>query len=110
MVLRSLQLHEHRINSNPPQVFNCGNPTEFPVASCVPDVILSITVCSSSSKSSLIFFKPRPALNKICFSDADGVLHAAESAMQKNVGVHGCLFSALLLALPPVALLAAARV
>jgi hypothetical protein len=87
-MLRSLQFVAHRINSNPPQVFNCGKPIEIPAASCVSDVILPITVCSSSSKYSLIFFRPRPALNKICFSIAEGVFDAVESAKQKKVGVH----------------------
>ena len=83
------------------------NPRAFPAASFSSDVILFTTACSSSWVSNFIFFKPRPALKRISFSTDDGVLDAALSAKQTNVGVHGLPFPALLVA--PLELLAWTR-
>ena len=54
-------------------------------------VILVKTAYLSSSMSSLIFFTPRPTLNKICFSIAVGVLDETESAIQTKLGIQGFL-------------------
>lgn len=107
-MVRSRQFGAHRIISNLPQIFNCGNPiAASPEGFFASEVILLITACSSSSISSLIFLTPSPALNKSCFSIDDGVLQETESAIQINVGVQALPLDDFLLLAP---LLAATRV
>ena len=60
--------------SNPPDSFNCGKPLISPSSPLSPHVIFSNTSCSSSSKSSLIFFMPSPAWNRTCLSVDEGIL------------------------------------
>ena len=70
----SLQPETQYIISNPPDSYNCGKPLISPSSSLSPHVIFSNTSCSSSSKSSLIFFMPSPAWNRTCLSVDEGIL------------------------------------
>ena len=70
----SLQPETQYIISNPPDSFNCGKPLVSPSSPLSPHVIFSIISCSSSSKSSLIFFMPSPAWNRTCLSVDEGIL------------------------------------
>ena len=70
----SLQPETQYIISNPPHSFNCGKPLISPSSPLSPHVIFSNTSCSSSSKSSLIFFIPSPAWNRACLSVDEAIL------------------------------------
>ena len=70
----SLQPETQYIISNPPDSFNCGKPLISPSSPLSPHVIFYNTSCSSSSKSSLIFFMPSLAWNRNCLSVDEGIL------------------------------------
>ena len=90
--------------SKPPTSLSCGKPLGSPSSSSLSDTIFAVTSSSSSVKSNVIFFKPKPAFLRIWFCVAMGTREDQASARQTNCGDHGFGFWAfrrpLLLLLP----------
>ena len=97
--VKSLQFGLHCISSKPPHVRRAGNPSGSPWLSKASEVIFSLTVFSSSSRSSLIFFSPSPALKSIYFLTDVGILKQNRSAKQTKWAVHSFDFVAVFLRL-----------
>ena len=53
--------------SKPPTSLSCGKPLGSPSSSSLSDTIFAVTSSSSSVKSNVIFFKPKPAFLRIWF-------------------------------------------
>ena len=97
--VKSLKFGLHCISSKLPHVRRVGNPSGSPWLSKASEVIFSLTVFSLSSRSSLIFFSPGPALNRLCFPTDVGVLKQNRSAKQAKWAVHSFDFVAVFLCL-----------
>ena len=88
MTAKSREFVTQLIISKPLPSFSWGKPIGWPSSPGISLVSFSTTSSSFSSTKNLIFFRPRPACCKICFSEEDGTLHACRSAKHTNWPVH----------------------
>ena len=88
MTAKSREFVTQLIISKPLPSFSWGKPIGWPSSPGISLVRFSRTSSLFSSTKNLIFFTPRPACCKICFSEEDCTLHACRSAKHTNWPVH----------------------